>query len=367
MKSLLNLFYTRAFKIILSVLLFVAAYFVGECQLEYFRLYNEDRISFRNAVVQIDSFDYENSYYMRETVENTVNNIVVLSTHYSDIFEKEMTAEEFIEYYVSIGDSKFLNIYDSLKSIKGIRFAFVNHKEKIIYSNIPELNCKSTTENVRSHFGAPGKTLMIARSCKTPYFETGTFIEYADYMRAVAEKYNLNFDLYIYFGDEASLEADAKKCEDMHFTMRRQIEKLNDTVALLLVVIVFITMCLISVTGRREHKGRVYPSLINRLPNDLIIVIFSTVLFCIVSIYRTSVYMIITREAQYEDFWFTRSESFYTGRVHICIVVFICLVVYLLCTIKRSFTLGKLIENTYLYAKVKAASDKLKIKRKNNG
>ena len=322
MKSLLNLFYTRAFKIILSVLLFVAAYFVGECQLEYFHLYNEDRISFRNAVVQIDSFDYENSYYMRETVETTVEDIVILSTDYSDIFEKAMSAEEFIEYYVSIGDSKFLEIYDSLKSVSGIRFAFVNHTDKIIYSNIEELNGQPNSADVRRHFGAPGKNLMIARSCKTPYFETNTFIRYADYVRELAEKYNINFDLYIYFGDEASFNADAKRCEDLHFSMRRQLEKLNDTIAVLIAVVVFLGLCLVAVTGRREYRGKVYPSFINRLPNDLIVIIFTTVLGCIVSIYRTAFYMVITYEAQYDNFWFTRSESFYTNRIHICIIVF---------------------------------------------
>ncbi len=366
MKSFLNLFYTRAFKVILSLLLFVAAYFVGECQLEYFRLSNEDKESFRNALIQIDSFDYETSYYMRNTVETTVEDIVTLAVNYSSVFEEEMSAEEFIEYYVSIGDSKFLKIYDDLKSVRGIRFAFVNHSDKIVYSNIPELNCQPTSVNVRRHFGEQGKNLMIARSCRSPYFETDTFIRYAEHIRSFAEKYDINFDLYIYFGDDAAFEADAEKYEKLHFDMRRRLEKVNDTVAVLIASIVIIGLCLLSVTGRREFKGKVYPGYLNRIPNDLLLAIFVTVIGSVISIYRTSFYMAVTHKDQYDDFWFSHSEEFYMSRIHICIIVFICLTVYFLCTMKQSYTMGNLLHNTYLYSRIKNLLERIKASRKQN-
>ena len=158
MKSFRSLFYTRPSKVIMILLLVVVSYFIGECQLEYFRLYKQDKDSFGNAMIQLDSFDYQTSYYFRNTVEETVENIVTLAMDYGEIFEKKLSPSELLDYYISIGDKTFPLIYENLVAIKGFRFAFVNHETKVIYSSIPELNCKPTSTDVRKYFGSSGKT-----------------------------------------------------------------------------------------------------------------------------------------------------------------------------------------------------------------
>lgn len=353
MKNFRSIFYTAPSRTIMLIILFVLAYFVGECQLDYFRLYNKDRESFANATIQMDSFDYETSYYFRNIVKDTIKSVIVLSTNYSEIFEKEMDADTLLSYYGNVGDTTFPEIYETLSSIKGFRFAFVNYDTNKIFSNIPELNNKPNSTNVRRHFGMLGKTLLVARSCKSPYFETDTFMRYADYIRELAEKYDVNFDIYIYFGDDETFEQDAQQFKKLHFAMRKEIEKINNTVLVLISLIIFVSICIVTITGRTEPGGKIYLKQINKLPNDLILFFYGIVLMCIVSLYRTSFYMIVSRKAEHDEFWFTRSEEFYTNRVHFCIVFFICLIVNLICIMKRSYKTGSLITNTYIYHFVK--------------
>lgn len=365
MKSFRSLFYTRPAKVIMILLLFAVSYFIGNCQLEYFRLYKEDKESFNNAMIQMDSFDYQTSYYFRNTVEETVENIVALAMNYGEIFEKKMSPADLLEYYTSIGDSTFPEIYENIVALKGFSFAFVNHETKVVYSSIPELNCKMTSTDVRRHFGVPGKTLLIARSCKSPYFETKTFMDYAEFIRRCSEKYDVNFDIYIYFGDEAIFDEQAQQCSELHFTMREKIEKLNNSILILIGFLILIGSCLLTVTGRHEAGGKVYLTTMNRLPNDLLITIYSIVLMCIFSLYRTSFYMVINYNSAHEDLWYTRPERFYTNRVLFCIVFFICIFVDLLCIVKRSYKAGNFTENMYVYPYVKRFKEKINALVKN--
>lgn len=350
MKNFRSLFFTTPAKVIYSVILVILSCFIAECQIAYFDYYAEDNQSFLNAMSQLDSFNYETSQYFKNTVKTTVDDVIKLSMDYPEVFEKNRTDGELLSYYNSIGDSNFSNIYENLSSMKGFRFAIVNHTDRRIYSNIKEINQKSSDVNIRKYFGQEGPTLLIARSCHNPYFATDTFIYFAEDIRRTANKYDDNFDLYISFGTEESFEETRKHCEQLHFSMRRKIEKLNDTVILCVAATILVILILMTVTGKQEPKGKTYPSVMNRLPNDLIIFLYSVVLICLSSLYRTAISMIMSHGNELDEFWFTQSRDFYTGRVKFCIVLFICTATNLFGILKRQYKSGLLFKNTYIYS-----------------
>lgn len=335
----------------LIVLLLLSICIAG-CQINYFELYYQDKDSFNNAARQMDNFDYETSYYFKNTVESTVDAVVALAMNYDEVFKNPATVEELLDYYKGIGDTSFEKIHKILAEIEGLRFAVVNHDKKTVCSNIAEINGASINEKIRRYFGESGKTLLIARSCRTPYFETNAFIDYAEYIRDCAEKYDDNFDLFISFGDDEAFYENAEKYSQIHFEMRGKIEKLNNSVAVFVVLTILVSLCILTVTGRYEPKGKIFPSKSNNLPNDLIVISYMFMLVCIVSLYRTSLHMLFSYQADQQTFWFTRSEAFYASRVEFCIVAFICLFVNMLCILKRSYQMGLLLKNTYLYKPV---------------
>jgi len=350
MKNFRSLFFTVPAKVIYSVILVILACFIAECQICYFDYYSKDSESFINAMSQIDSFNYENSRYFKNTVRSTVDDVIKLSMDYPEVFENDTDVTELMNYYNSIGNSSFSKIYQNLSSMKGFRFALVNHGKRKIFSNIAQINQKSSAVNVREHFGKEGANLLIARSCHNPYFATDSvFIDFAEDIRSTAQKYADDFDLYISFGTEESFEETRRQCEELHFTMRRKIEKLNDTVAVYIVATVLIIILLMTVTGKHEPKGKTYPTVMNRLPNDLIIFLYSVVLICLSSLYRTAISMIISHGNELDEFWFTHSRDFYTNRVKFCIVLFICIATNLLGILKRQYKMGLLFKNSYIH------------------
>lgn len=353
MKGFLTLFYTRPAKTFYLIIILVLSFLVGECQVRYFEHFSSDRESFINAITQIDSFEYEKSYFFRNTVTNAIEGVVELAMEYPQAFEQGTTADELISYFDSIGDKKLPDIIRSLKDIKGFRFAVVDHGKGVVYSNIPEINGADSGENVRKSFGEPGKNLLVARSCKNPYFAKNNYIDFADPIRDCAAKYQDNFDLYIRFGSLEEFDERAEVCRQKHFEMRSKIEKLNDSVAICLVSVVLVMLVMLIVTGKHEPKGKTYLTAMNRIPGDLLVVIYAIVLYCIVALYRTSATVVINHGMELDTLWFMRSEEFYISRIKYCVVIIICVVVNLMCVLKRSYKTGILLSNTYLYPLIK--------------
>ncbi len=354
MKNFRSLFFTIPAKIIYSVILVILACLIGECQTRYFDYYAEDSTSFLNVMTQIDSFNYETSRYFKNTVETTVEDVVRLSMVYPEFFEKGADEKELVNYYNSIGDSSFSEIYRNLSSMKGFRFALVNHGKRKIFSNIDEINGKSSATNVRKYFGKTGADLLVARSCQNPYFSTDSlFIDFAEDIRETAQKYEDDFDLYISFGNEESLKETRKHCEELHFAMRKKIEKLNNYVAVYSALTLFVIFILMTVTGKQEPKGKTCPTVMNRLPNDLILLLYSIVLLCLSSLYRTAISMLMSHGNELDEFWFTHSRDFYSNRVKFCIVLFICVATNLLGILKRQYKMGLLFKNSYIYDFIK--------------
>lgn len=349
MKNFLALFFSMPAKIIMVILLFINSLFIGNIQLKYFTYFNEDNESFVNAITQIDSFNYESSHYFRNSVKNTIENITLFSMEYSEIFQQDVSAEKFLAYCSSIGDTTFPRAYEQLKGMKGLRFALINHSEHKIYSNIKEINGKDSSLNVRKHFGEGGKTLLIARSCKNPYFATDRYIDYAEHIRNCAEKYEDNFDLYISFGTEKDFNEKEAFYRELHFNMREKIEKLNDTIAILAALAVLIIIVILTVTGKSEPGGKTYPTIMNRLPNDLLILIYGIVLACIITLYRTAASMLVSHGNELDEFWFTHSIGFYENRIRFCVVIFVCAATNIICILKRQYKMGTLVKNTFIY------------------
>lgn len=361
MKTFRSLFFTMPAKGIFCFLLFFLSLFFSECNIQYFRLYAEDRTSFINASRQLDHFNYESSYYFKNTVETTFENVTELAFEYENIFDGKLTAKELINHFSSIGNSSFADIYKNLSAMPGLRFAVVNHSKGKIYSNIKQINGKASGTDMKDYFRGDGKNQLIAHSCQNPYFATDSFITFAEHIRSVSKKYEDNFDVYITFGSEKSLKEEEKKCEELHLSMRSRIEKINNAIAVYSAAIIIVAIILLTVTGKQEPKGKTYPTVINRLPNDLIVIMYSIVLICEVSLYRTASSMLVSHGNELDTFWFIHSIEFYEIRIRFCIVVFICASVNLLCILKRSQKMGQLLENTYLYSFFKALKDNKKI------
>lgn len=349
MKAFLTVFFTRPAKAVYIVIILVLSFFVGECQVRYFEYFTTDKESFINAVTQVDSFDYGTSYYFKNTVINTVEAVVKLTMEYPEIFSGEKSEEELTVYFESIGDRAFIQVMEALRKVRGLSFAVVNHSEGIIYSSVKHINGLDSGVDIRKYFGDSGDNLLIARSCKNPYFATNSFIGFAEDIRDCASEYTDNFDIYIMFGTTESFNSTAEECRKLHFEMRTKIEKLNDTIGLYIGCIAAVTLLLLVVTGKLEPKGKTYLTAMNRIPNDLLAVIYALVLNSIVALYRTAVTVIINHGMELETLWFMRSEEFYMSRIKYCVIIFICTVVSLLCVLKRSYKTGTLLSNTYIY------------------
>lgn len=349
MKNILNLFFTMPAKILVSLIFLGLSVAIAECQTAYVTLYNEDNDSFVNALTQVDDFDYRSSRYYKSTVTETVESIALICMNYSDAFSEDASADKLVSYYSSIGDIGFLRASEQLSQLEGLQFALVNHDSKKILSNIPAVNGLPSSTDIRRFFGVADKNLLIARSCRNPYFATDSFIDFTDEIRSCAERYDDSFDLYISFGDDATYAENEAACRELHLAMRDKIERLNDKCIIHIILLLLAAAFLITVTGKQEKGGKTYPTIMNRLPNDMLVLLYGIVLLCLSSLYRTSLDMLITHGNELDAFWFSRSGDFYCERIELCVVIFFCGALNLLCILKRQYKTGMLFRNSYIY------------------
>ncbi len=350
MKNFFSFFFTMPVKGFFCLLLFTLSLLFSECNVRYFTLYSMDNESFVNASLQLDSFDYETSYYFKNTVETTLEDVITLCFEYEEIFDGTKSPNELMNHFSNIGDSTFSEICKNLSSMEGLHFALVNHGKQKIYSDIPEINDAHSSADVKKHFAGQGKNQLIVHSCQNPYFATDSFISFAEFIREAAADYEDSFDIYITFGSEESFTETEKECEKLHTNMRNSIEKINNTALICAAAILLVALILLTVTGKQEPGGKTYPTVVNRLPNDLITLLYGIVLVCEVSLYGTTSSMLLSHGNELDAFWFTHSNAFYTTRIRFCIVVFICAAVNLLCILKRQYKMGMLVKNTYIYS-----------------
>ena len=65
------------------------------------------------------------------------------------------------------------------------------------------------------------------------------------------------------------------------------------------------------------------------------------------ALYENSLYMALRTDTY--DIWFSFSAEFYILRSYIAMLVNVCILLSIGCTLKRQYRLGTLLTNTYIY------------------
>lgn len=415
MKRMLNAFYTAQVKAIIIILILSCAWLMNAELTDIFSLYNQDRTAVKNVLTQNDDYDYKTSRFLENEIETAITDVIEYSLVYhrndnkqesakisveamiylaesfvrsktvSKIFidegfivlkesqqsddtvkirdkffiqqvdyDKIKTSNEsvdFDEFYKRATDDDYDRIVSHLNRLKDFQFAVVNHKTHTIVSNIPDLNGKGSDVAVRSHFS--NENLMIVRNSKSPYSESGTMVQYVDFVSEKAKNYADNFDIYVSFGENMEFAGNGENFLERHELAFAEIKESVYGIIIFFAVIVVLFLILMLVTGKRELGGKTYCALTDRLPNDINI-LFSLVIFAsMAALYENSLYLSL-RAGVIEDYWLNLSPEYYLTRSNICMVIMIYDIVAVSCTVKRQIGCGTLLSNTYIYKVIKS-------------
>ncbi len=330
MKRFLSFFYTNSFKGLLLILILLFTFLSSEYTLKTALLYKEDPVALFNVFKQRGNFDFESSIYLSNGVETATREVLCFS------LSSKKNSNEYLEA------SKKIDSY------KNFSFAVVNHTTNKITSNIPRLNGKSASLEIRNSFPDNAKSLMIVYNSKSPYFESGTAVDYVSIVSRLSKDYNDIFDIYIYFGEGFSFLDDIKNFEERDASM---FNKVNNTLTFALIFLVtsfVLFVVLFLLTGKKEFGGRQYLSTFDKIPNDLLFSLYLLILFCSTSLYSNSIHMLI-KTTYYESYWFNFTPDFYILRGNICSVVFSLSFMLLSFSLKRQYKNKSLLKNTHIY------------------
>lgn len=415
MKKHSNLLYTTWAKVIIIVLILVCAWLMNSGLISIYSLYDEDRTAVKNVLMQSDDFDYSSSYFLQDEIEKAITDVLEYSLAYhrnGDIHESATISADAIKYLAeSFVKNKTLNtifisegfitlteceesskevelqgkfytqkvnynkIYSSdsaldfgeiykratdedydkivahLNMLNNFHFAVVNHKSHVIISNIKSLNGQSPGVSVRSYF--PEGNLLIVRDAKAPYSESGTMVEYVSFVGEKAKAYTDNFDLYISFGSNMEFAGTGEAFLQRHNAAFSKIKESVFNICIFLCIIIVLFVLLLTVSGRHEKGGKIYPSLTDKLPNDINFLFCLVVIISMVALYENSISMFL-RVSDLDDYWLSFSPEYYLLRSNICIVVLFYDLTAFAGTLKRQIGCGTLISNTYIYKAIKS-------------
>ena len=357
MKRFFNLFYTYTFKILLFVLTVVFSWFAGDKLLDIINLYIDDPVSAKNVFVQWSEFDYEESVYLENEIEQTIENVIEYSLKYTPKLTSQKHGSESVDYYLRLTDEDYKETVEYLESLKDVSFAVVNHKSDSIVSNIPDINTKSSGTPIRQLFGNIDKTTLIVLDARNPAFEVGTMTDYVEFVSTCAQNYSFDFDLYISFGEDFIFRHEVSHYENMHNEMKSSaIVKLKELYlfsALCILVVVFA----VAVAGQSEVGGKINASAFDRVPYDLQLASYVTVFISIAALYENSMYMLFRSAFADGNYWLGISPEFYATRAIICICVNTCIILGAACTVKKLLKSKNRAENTYIYRLIKALKE----------
>ncbi len=340
MKRFCNLFYTLTAKIFIVVCLLFFAWQTSICFAETTVLYRENDTALKNVFAQWDNYDYKTSFYLHDAIEEAIDMV----TEYSLYYHRDITDET---QTIVNADDNYKAITQKISSYNDFRFAVVNHTTGRIVSNIDAINYKDSGTALRGHFTGEEDCLLIIRNSHNPYYESGTIIEYTEYVKELAGNYDDNFDLYIYFGDGFSFALGNEDYEETHNSVLQRVKKVTVLSAVYLIAAGVLFVILLLISGKNELGGKVYPGLSDRLPNDLKLLLFSIVVISMTALYENSLYMALRADAY--DMWPSFSAEFYIIRSYLAMIVNVCIILSSGCTIKRQYRLGTLFTNTYIY------------------
>lgn len=339
MKKFLNLFYTMWSKIIIVVILLILMLGTSVCFSETTVLYRENDTALRNVYAQWDSYDYLTSVYLSDAIEQAVETVMQYSLYYHcDITSKGQL--------IVNADDNYELISRRLSQYKDFDFAVVNHSTGRIVSDIEDICYKDTGEDVRSFFKGNEANMLIIRDAHNPCFEIGSLTEYTEYVRNIAEEYEDSFDIYIYFGEDFSFASELEDYEELHNRFLSRVRNVTFISVALIIASGFFTAILLIVSGKTEPGGKVYKGLSDRLPNDLKFLLYVVVIVSMTALYENSLYMALRTDAY--DVWYSFSAEFYIIRSYIAMLVNVCILLSVGCTVKRQYRLGTLFTNTYI-------------------
>ncbi len=345
MKRYFNIFYTLPFKTFFVVLLILCSWFMNTELTNILSLYKQDKVALINVFIQGEDYNYESSYFLKNSIETAIEDVIEYSLVYNRKADKAYTQ------YDTTATQDYNALVSRLKSLENFRFAIVNHKTDIIVSNISALNGKSPEATVRQYFGED-ENILIVRDAKTPIFESGTMSEYVEFVGNQAKKYPDDFDLYISFGNNLNFAGSGEVFSQRHFEVLSAVESILKSITAYLVVLFILFVSLITVSGKKEPGGKAYPSLNDRLPNDLTFLLYLIVYISMSALYENSLYMAL-RVTNKDDFWLIHSPEFYMVRSSISMVVMTSVITTFCCTVKRQLRCGTLLSNTYIYKIIK--------------
>lgn len=245
-------------------------------------------------------------------------------------------------------DSEYRSLAEKIDSYKDFNFAVVNYSTGLVVSNIKEIDSAKASLDIRSYFGNDNASLLIVHDAKNPYYEKGTMTGYVSFVQDLAGSQSDNFDLYISFPNDFEFTSTAAEGVVRHREMeRRMYGSLNKAVAYFAISLMFFA-ALVAVAGKREYGGKVYLSVFDRIPNDILIFLYIIVLISLFVLLENSAYMII-KTTDYENYWFNRTPGFYIFRAKATITGISATITALVCTLKRQLKNKTLFRNSYIY------------------
>lgn len=354
MKRFLNFFYTISFKLLLFILVILFSWLAGSQLLDALNLYVEDSISVQNVTVQWNDFDYESSKYLEHEIESTIENVITYCLKYHNEDEAAQTDGEMLDYYRRLSDEGYRETAEYLDSLSGVSFAVVNHDSNKIISNIVAINGKNSGTPIRSFFGHIDKTTLIVRNAKNPSFEAGTMSDYAEFVSECAMNYPVDFDLYISFGSDFVFRHDISYYENLHNEMKIRIYSVLGYALLYIFITVSLMSAIVILAGKSEKDSKIIPAALDKMPNDLHLILDVIIYFSLTALFENSIYMLLRSSFADGDYWLGISPGFYAVRANCCIVIITCVILATACTIKRQYKMGTLLTNTYIYRFMKS-------------
>ena len=340
MKWVPNLLYTIWSKIFIVLLVTFFMLQTGICLADSTVMLRNNPVAVRNVFAQWDDYDYKTSEYLKSEIETAIDNIMQYSLYYR---RDTLSNNQFIVN----GDDHYRDIVLKLESYENFSFALVNHTTNRVISDIPEISYQESSVNVRSHFPETSEALLIVRDAHNPFYETGTMTDYNYFISDLAEKYEDEFDLYIYFGEDFSFISDSESFEDTHISTLARVKKSTRLSFVYIAVAALLFAVLLAVTGRYESGGEIRPGISDTLANDIKLLLFSMIIMSMVTLYKNSLYMAV--RAKTLDIFLYYSSDFYISRSYVSLLISSFTIMAACCTIKRQYQLGTLFTNTYIY------------------
>lgn len=284
-----------------------------------------------------DGVEIDGKYYIQKVNEEEIIN--AYNEHKDD----------FLDQYRRLVDDSYRETAEYLDSLKGVKYAVVNHKTDTIVSNIEEIDKKSNGTSIRSYFGNNDETLLIVRNAQNPFFEAGTMSDYVDHVNECAQNYKEDFDLYISFGDDFSFRNDVSYYENLHNQMYKKVVTHFSNMMILIAFAFIVVVLIFTLSGKSEKGGKIIPSTLDKLPNDIHLVLNSILYLSLSALYENSMYMLLRSSDIETDYWLVFSPDFYATRANLCFVLIIYNIVAVICAVKRQYILGTIFTNTYIY------------------